>query len=178
MEMHQIRYFLKAGETLNFTRAAEQCGVSVPSLSRGIRQLEDEQLENRDAVDRLTQSEETVRTLRHRLASTGQPDVAWTMQPAQEDVSRPDSFGELLRWLPRLAQIEFTGDPDRAVDLDDRDTLGAWAAKTWNASWEVKDGKVHVFGAYGSAYSPLRGRQPEDVAPVLLLRLVKAWLGR
>jgi len=42
MEMHQIRYFLKAGETLNFTRAAEQCGVSVPSLSRGIRLLEEE----------------------------------------------------------------------------------------------------------------------------------------
>jgi DNA-binding transcriptional LysR family regulator len=42
MEMHQIRYFLKAGETLNFTRAAEQCGVSVPSLSRGIHQLEEE----------------------------------------------------------------------------------------------------------------------------------------
>lgn len=42
MEMNQIRYFLKAGQTLNFTRAAEQCGVSVPSLSRGIRQLEEE----------------------------------------------------------------------------------------------------------------------------------------
>src|ERR1700761_3344675 len=42
MELNQIRYFLTAGETLNFTRAAEQCGVSVPSLSRGIRQLEEE----------------------------------------------------------------------------------------------------------------------------------------
>jgi LysR family hydrogen peroxide-inducible transcriptional activator len=42
MEMNQISYFIKAGETLNFTRAAEQCGVSVPSLSRGIRQLEEE----------------------------------------------------------------------------------------------------------------------------------------
>ena len=42
MELHQVRYFLKAGETLNFTRAAEQCGVSVPSLSRGIHQLEEE----------------------------------------------------------------------------------------------------------------------------------------
>jgi DNA-binding transcriptional LysR family regulator len=42
MEMHQIRYFLKAGETLNFTRAAELCNVSVPSLSRAIRQLEAE----------------------------------------------------------------------------------------------------------------------------------------
>ena len=42
MELHQVRYFLKAGETLNFTRAAEQCGVSVPSLSRAIHQLEEE----------------------------------------------------------------------------------------------------------------------------------------
>lgn len=42
MELHQIRYFLKACETLNFTRAAEQCGVSVPSLSRAIHQLEEE----------------------------------------------------------------------------------------------------------------------------------------
>lgn len=42
MELHQIRYFLTACDTLNFTRAAEQCGVSVPSLSRAIRALEDE----------------------------------------------------------------------------------------------------------------------------------------
>jgi len=42
MELYQIRYFVKAGETLNFTRAAEQCGVSVRSLSRRIRQLEEE----------------------------------------------------------------------------------------------------------------------------------------
>lgn len=42
MELHQVRYFLKACETLNFTRAAELCGVSVPSLSRAIHQLEEE----------------------------------------------------------------------------------------------------------------------------------------
>jgi len=42
MEMHQVRYFLTACDTLNFSRAAEQCGVSVPSLSRGIRALEEE----------------------------------------------------------------------------------------------------------------------------------------
>lgn len=42
MEMHQIRYFLAACETLNFSRAAEHCHVSVPSLSRSIRGLEEE----------------------------------------------------------------------------------------------------------------------------------------
>lgn len=42
MEMHQIRYFLAVGEHLNFTRAAEACNVSQPSLTRAIKALEDE----------------------------------------------------------------------------------------------------------------------------------------
>jgi len=42
MEMHQIRYFLAVSRTLNFTRAAEECDVSQPSLTRGIKQLEAE----------------------------------------------------------------------------------------------------------------------------------------
>lgn len=40
MELSQIRCFLALAETLNFTRAAEQCGVSQPSLSRTIKALE------------------------------------------------------------------------------------------------------------------------------------------
>ena len=42
MEMHQIRYFLAVSKTLNFTRAAEECHVSQPSLTRAIKLLEDE----------------------------------------------------------------------------------------------------------------------------------------
>jgi LysR family hydrogen peroxide-inducible transcriptional activator len=42
MEMHQIRYFLAVCETLNFTRAAEQCNVTQPALTRAIQKLEDE----------------------------------------------------------------------------------------------------------------------------------------
>ena len=42
MEMHQIRYFLAVSRTLNFTRAAEECHVSQPSLTRAIHQLEAE----------------------------------------------------------------------------------------------------------------------------------------
>jgi DNA-binding transcriptional LysR family regulator len=42
MEMHQVRYFLAVARTLNFTRAAEHCNVSQPSLTRAIKQLEGE----------------------------------------------------------------------------------------------------------------------------------------
>ncbi len=42
MEMHQIKYFLAVAKTLNFTRAADQCNVTQPSLTRAIQKLEDE----------------------------------------------------------------------------------------------------------------------------------------
>jgi DNA-binding transcriptional LysR family regulator len=42
MEMHQVRYFLAVAEELNFSRAAESCNVTQPSLSRAIQQLEGE----------------------------------------------------------------------------------------------------------------------------------------
>src|SRR5262245_4709727 len=42
MEMHQVRYFLAVARVLNFTRAAEECNVAQPSLTRAIKQLEQE----------------------------------------------------------------------------------------------------------------------------------------
>ena len=42
MEMHQVRYFLAVARMLNFTRAADECNVTQPSLTRAIKQLEAE----------------------------------------------------------------------------------------------------------------------------------------
>jgi DNA-binding transcriptional LysR family regulator len=42
MEMQQVRYFLAVARTLNFTRAAEECNVTQPALTRAVKQLEDE----------------------------------------------------------------------------------------------------------------------------------------
>ena len=42
MEMHQVRYFLATVSELNFTKAADRCNVTQPSLTRAIKQLEDE----------------------------------------------------------------------------------------------------------------------------------------
>ena len=41
MEIHQLRYFCAVVEAGNFTRAAEQEGITQPSLSQQIRRLED-----------------------------------------------------------------------------------------------------------------------------------------
>ena len=42
MEMQQVRYFVTLAQVLNFTRAAEQCNVTQPALTRAILLLEHE----------------------------------------------------------------------------------------------------------------------------------------
>jgi DNA-binding transcriptional LysR family regulator len=42
MELHQIRYFLALARSLNFTRAAEQCNVTQPALTKAVQKLEHE----------------------------------------------------------------------------------------------------------------------------------------
>lgn len=42
MDLHQVRYFLALAETLNFTKAAERCGVTQPTMSRAVKLLEEE----------------------------------------------------------------------------------------------------------------------------------------
>lgn len=42
MEMSQIRYVLTAARHLNFTKAAEDCNVTQPALTKGIKVLEDQ----------------------------------------------------------------------------------------------------------------------------------------
>jgi DNA-binding transcriptional LysR family regulator len=42
MELRDVEYFLAVCRTMNFTRAAEQCGVTQPTLTRGMQKLERE----------------------------------------------------------------------------------------------------------------------------------------
>jgi DNA-binding transcriptional LysR family regulator len=42
MELRDVEYFLAVCRTMNFTRAAEQCGVTQPTLTRAIQKLERE----------------------------------------------------------------------------------------------------------------------------------------
>lgn len=42
MELNQVKYYLAVCETFNFTKAAKKCDVSQPSLTRGIKRLEEQ----------------------------------------------------------------------------------------------------------------------------------------
>ncbi len=42
MELNQIRYFVTLAQELHFTRAAERCNVTQPSLTKAIQKLEEE----------------------------------------------------------------------------------------------------------------------------------------
>ena len=42
MELYQIRYFLAAADSLNFTKAADRCFVTQPTLTRAIKKLEED----------------------------------------------------------------------------------------------------------------------------------------
>ncbi len=73
MELYQIRYFLAAAEALNFTKAAEQCFVTQPTLTRAIKKLEDDlggQLFHRERSH--MQLTELGREMRTRFASISQ----------------------------------------------------------------------------------------------------------
>lgn len=41
MQINQVRYFLALCEEKSFTRAAQRCGISQPSLTNAIRRLEE-----------------------------------------------------------------------------------------------------------------------------------------
>ncbi len=74
MDFNQIRYFLALSDTLNFTRAAEQCFVSQPALTQAIKRLENEL--GGELIDRnpghmeLTNLGKSLRTHFHQIEQT------------------------------------------------------------------------------------------------------------
>jgi DNA-binding transcriptional LysR family regulator len=42
LQLYQVRYFLALARTLNFTRAADQCNVTQPALTKAVQKLEQE----------------------------------------------------------------------------------------------------------------------------------------
>lgn len=108
MEARQIRYFLVACDTLNFTRAAENCDVAVPTLTRAIKALEDEvggQLFRRER--RLTHLTDLGRLMQQHL-SAAQQSIEAAEHAAQRYTSLEDELKlGVITTMPSAPLIDY-----------------------------------------------------------------------
>jgi len=93
--------------------------------------LEDEQLDHAETQAELLRAKLELDRLRAILSRAGRIDQTRAAAAAAQS---PGSFAELLERLDEhvLSHVIFTGDPKDALELDDFDPLGTWAAKSWD----------------------------------------------
>lgn len=105
MELYQLRYFLAVAETGNFTKAAQRCFVSQPSLSQQILNLEEEFGQplfhrlGRKAV--LTEAGKTLMEGARRILT----DVDQTLQELKEDTAQGPKV--VIGAIPTVAPFFF-----------------------------------------------------------------------
>jgi DNA-binding transcriptional LysR family regulator len=116
MEMHQVRYFLAVARERNFTRAAEACHVTQPSLTRAIQKLEEEfggQLFRRErALTHLTELGRLMHPLLERSYEAAQQARSLARQVERAQVA-PLSLG-------LAADIHLPGLPELFSDMGGR----------------------------------------------------------
>ncbi|HUN42766.1 MAG TPA: LysR family transcriptional regulator [Acetobacteraceae bacterium] len=109
MELHEIRYFLALCRTLNFTRAADECHVSQPALTRAIRKMEDE-------LGGPLFCRERNNTHLTQLGRMIEPHLAATLARAEAAKQAASHFLRLDKASLRLGTARCIG-PARFVDL-------------------------------------------------------------
>lgn len=100
METEQLRHFLKVAERQNFTRAAQDVGLSQPALSRSIARLEDEL--GQPVFER--QSRRVVLTDAGRLLHTRAQQIISLVDDTQAEISDDGQTGHVrLAAIPTIA---------------------------------------------------------------------------
>ena len=135
MELHQVRYFLAVASTLNFTRAAEQCNVTQPALTKGVQKLEEAlggQLIHRERqltqltdlgkevlpmLDRTLASAEAVRRRAREFQRKEVAPLKIGLAPFVSASLVLDPIAEIAKFVPGL-QVELReGAAEKLVDL-------------------------------------------------------------
>jgi len=122
--------------------------------------LEDEQLDHAETQAELLKAKLELDRLRGILSRTGRVDQTRAAAAAAQS---PGSFAELLERLDEhvLSFVIFTGDPKDALELDDFDPLGTWAARSWDVL-RVLDGYAAARrrGEFGKGVHAYLGHTP------------------
>jgi DNA-binding transcriptional LysR family regulator len=135
MELHQVRYFLAVASTLNFTRAAEQCNVTQPALTKGVQKLEHElggqliyrerhltQLTDlgKEVLPMLERTLASAEEVRRRAQEFQRKDVASLKIGLAPSISASlvlDSIAEIAKFVPGLHVELREGAAKKLVDL-------------------------------------------------------------
>lgn len=104
-------------------------------LRETARALDDDQEERQQIYADLESANAENQWLRARFRERGDYEVAFGPVPDAWQESYPESFGDLLDRLPKLAdgRVRFTGDRDLAIDVDEYDTLQMAVRTAWEA---------------------------------------------
>jgi DNA-binding transcriptional LysR family regulator len=135
MELHQVRYFLAVASTLNFTRAAEQCNVTQPALTKGVQKLEQElggqliyrerqltQLTDlgKEVLPMLARALASAETARRRAKEFQRKEVAPLKIGLAPSISASlvlDLIAEIARFVPGLHVELREGAAEKLLDL-------------------------------------------------------------
>jgi DNA-binding transcriptional LysR family regulator len=135
VELHQVRYFLAVASTLNFTRAAEQCNVTQPALTKGMQKLEQElggqliyrereltQLTDlgKEVLPMLARTLASVETARRRAKEFQRKEVAPLKIGLAPSISASlvlDLIAEIAKFVPGLRVELREGAAEKLVDL-------------------------------------------------------------
>ena len=141
MEMQQIRYFLAMARVLNFTRAAEECDVTQPSLTRAIQKLENEfggQLFRRERsrthltnlgrqmlphLDRTFEAAQAAMQFAKGIGKAGVVPLALGVDAAIESDTLDRILEELADCLPGFELSLSSGSPDELIEAAMNGTL-------------------------------------------------------
>jgi hypothetical protein len=122
--------------------------------------LEDEQLDHAETQAELLKAKLELDRLRGILSRAGRVDQTRAAVAAAQS---PGSFAELVQRLDEhvLSCVTFTGDPKNALELDDFDPLGTWAARSWDVL-RVLDGYAAARrrGEFGKGVHAYLGHTP------------------
>ena len=158
MELYQIRYFLAVSRTLNFTRAAEECHVSQPALTRAVQKLEQElggalfRREGRRThltdlgramMPPLQQSLEAAELAKEQAESYGRGDIAPLRIGLSESVPLPifmPLVEELSRAYPGLRLDLTRGDAEQVMTLLEEGAVEVALTAVDGETWSRIDG--------------------------------------
>lgn len=147
------------GIKARLTEVTDRLSGAEAALEELTTRLEDEQLAHAETQDDLHEADGERDVLRVRLFELDRHDLVWT--PPLSAVG-PESFSDVLDQLGELSHVVFTGDEAITRALEENDTLGVWARKSWDVLNAVNDyARAKAHGVFtGSVDSYLKDTPP------------------